>query len=75
MGQRAARVEACTEESLHIHESIKSLSEDQEAAAMQLFSIDMDGSSETDSSGEHDDGLLQDTSEKNYLIMMRLFPY
>ena len=50
---------------MHIRESIKSLSEDQKAAAMQLFGIDMDGSSETDSSGEHDDGLLQDTSEKN----------
>ena len=69
MSKRAARVEACIEECLHIHESINSLSEDQEAAAMQLLGINdsgTDGSSKMDSSGEQDDSLLQNTPETNY---------
>ena len=69
MSEQAARVEACIEECLHIHESINSLSEDQEAAAMQLLGINdsgTDGSSETDSSGEQDDSLLQNTPETNH---------
>ena len=69
MSERAARVEACIEECLHIRESINSLSEDQEAAAMQLLGINdsgTDGSSETDSSGEQDDSLLQNTPGTNH---------
>lgn len=77
MGERAARVEAYIEECLHIRESINSLSEDQEAAAMQLLGIDdidMDGSSEMDSSGEQNDSLLQNTSETNYFDYDEVVP-
>ena len=42
MTERTARVEACIEESLHIRESIRSLSEDQEAAVTQLYIDDSD---------------------------------
>ena len=69
MSERTARVEACIEECLHIRESINSLSEDQEAATMQLLGINdsgTDGSLETDSSGEQDDSLLQNTPERNH---------
>ena len=69
MSERTARVEACIKEYLHIRESINSLSEDQEAATMQLLGINdsgTDGSLETDSSGEQDDSLLQNTPERNH---------
>ena len=54
---------------MYIRESINSLSEDQEVIAMRLLGIDdsgMDGSSETDFSGEQNDSLLQNTLETNY---------
>ena len=77
MSERTARVEACIEECLHIRESINSLSEDQEAATMQLLGINdkgTDGSLETDSSGEQDDSLLQNTPERNHFDYVEVGP-
>jgi len=50
MTVQTARVEASIEESLHIRESIRRLSEDQEAAATQIFidELNVDFSVESD---------------------------
>ena len=52
MNEQTATVEACIEESLHIRETIRHLSEDQEVAVMQFAGIgdlESDNCSEVDS--------------------------
>ena len=65
MNEQAARVEAFIKESLHIRETIKHLSEDQETAVMQftgIYDLDSDSCSEVDS---FDSDCLPESSADN----------
>jgi len=67
MTEQTARVEASIEESLHIWESIKRLSENQEAASIQLFIDDLDVDSSVES-----DCLLGTMTDNEYCIFDEL---
>ena len=67
MTEQTARVEASIEESLHIWESFKRLSENQEAASIQLFIDDLDVDSSVES-----DCLLGTMTDNEYCIFDEL---